>query len=365
MFDAEFYFALPPAIPTETEWPEAFDRTGQGTTNFSGNRPAISTNAQRGSKRIKRGKVTFETAAKLVTEYFEELRATRRLSPGVLRNYKSDVEDYLSWLQRRGIQNLRDVSAVEIQQYLQHLRGGHSLRRNQNSAASNRAPDENGHHFERATGNRKFLAASTIATRMSILRGWHGFVAKRYGGIDPMLSLPNEAVSYENSAVLSAEQINILLATPNLNTGKGLRAHAILCLLCDGFSPAEISDLSIDAVVNPDAVSRMTQLSLQTYNERARPHFLAQLRTKGLYSRRVFFSNRGTPLMGIGIGNIVKQQALAARLPFRLTASMLQRTGAARRARGLDLSDQSGMEVAALPRRAQLRHAFIKAHPRA
>ncbi len=105
--------------------------------------------------------------------------------------------------------------------------------------------------------------------------------------------------------------------------------------------------------------------SVQQYITRARPILVAKLKQKGRYSKRIFFTNRGTALSPVLMQQIVRRYADAAQLPPWVSASHLYKAGIARRARGADINEDSGTEIAALPRAAQLRHAYAKAHPRA
>jgi integrase/recombinase XerD len=209
----------------------------------------------------------------------------------------------------------------------------------------------------------KFLAASTVARKIAALREWHRFLARRYKWPNPAAHLEDALVTPSSTLALSAEQIKTLLAAPDLSQLSGLRDYAILCLLCDGFSPQEISALRHEE--GEEEFGETARGALQQYSTRVRPLLLARLRKKGHYSRRIFFTNRGTPLSPLILQQIVRRYARATQLPSWVSASHLYKMGAARRARGAAIGDDSGTEVAALPRVAQLRHVYAKAHPRA
>ncbi len=336
MFDSEIYFALPPSVPQETPLAEAFDRTLAPAKKL----------------RVARQKAP-QTSAELVEEFLRE----RDLSAGARRVLQSDLEMYLRWLQAHGVTKQRAVSVAQIEKYAHDLRSGQA------------------HGFgkarQRPALHTKFLAPSSVTRKLSAVREWHRFLARRYRWPDPaaqLPGLPGVRVAPAAALALSSEQIRNLLSMPKISTVRGLRDYAVLCLLCAGLSAQEISALPYDEYdesVTEFAFSETAQRAMQDYLMQARPLLLARLRQKGLYSRRLFFSNRGTPLSPLMVGQIVRRSVKGAELPSWVSPSQLCRSGRARRERGAALDEDSAMEVAALPRAAQLRHAYAKAHPRA
>lgn len=338
MFDSEFYFLLPPAVPQEVPWPEAFDRS-------FGQAPTL------GKRKAQRAP---QTASALVAEFLSDVQNERDLSAPSRRLLQADLESYWRWLQAQGIVKWRHVSAAQVEKYAHDLRSG-------------QAPDFT--RRKRPALQAKFLAPSTLARKLAAVREWHRFLARRYKWPDVAAHLTEAPLNSSASLALSAAQIKELLALPELSSVPGMRDYAILCLLCEGFSPQEISALRHEERFEESAtlsvLGETARRAIQAYNERARPLLVARLRKKGLYSRRTFFSNRSTPLSPLLIQQMVRRYVALAQLPSWVSASHLYKAGAARRARGASLEEESILEMAALPRAAQLRQAHAKAHPRA
>ena len=341
MFDTEFYFALPPAVPQEMALPEAFERAVQSRSAL------VEVSAQ---KMRRGGKKNLASTATLMSEFLSDAKNERAVSASALRLLQADLEMYERWLEARGVTKWRAVSENLIAQYEHDLRSGQ---------AHDSMPRQ------RPALRHKLLAASAVARKLAAVRHWHQFLARVYKWPNPATNASETSLVPTSSLALSAEQIKKILAANKASTVPDLRNYAILCLLCDGFSSKEIRDLRLEECEGEWPCGEPARGAVQDYKARARPLLLARLRKKGLYSRRLFFSNRGTPLSPLLMQQIVRRAVKAAQLPAWVAAAHLSRAGRARRERGATLDDDGAMEVAALPRVAQLRHAYTKAHPRA
>lgn len=332
MFDSESDF-LPPTIPREEELPEAFDRTVKATPK----------------PRAKRGRGASHSAEALLEEFIDKVQEQLGLSKGALRFYQADLAAYLCWLQAHGAREMQQVSRSLVEQY------AHDLHCGQMPVFSTRRP----------VLNAKFLASSTIARKLMAVREWHQFLARRYKWPNPAALLPDVPSPTNASLILSAEQIKALLAIPDVYSVSGLRDYAILCLICDGMSPPQIKALLYQNKEGKWPFGERAQQALQDYITRARPLLLARLRQKGLGSRYLFFTNRGTPFSPTRMQQMVRRYAREAQLPEWVSATRLSRIGLTRRACGAAPDEESIGEIAASPRAAQLQHAYAKAHPRA
>ena len=177
---------------------------------------------------------------------------------------------------------------------------------------------------ERARGCRE----STLARRLSSLRAFFRFAtAEGAVAADPCLELPSPKAGRRLPHLLSAPQVDRLLAQPDASAPLGLRDRAILELLyATGARVSELADLRTDSVLDELEVvrcegkrgkhrlvplGRRARAALRDYLARERPVLAA----KGPGEPWLFLSRTGRRLGRERLFAIARTHALAAGLP--------------------------------------------------
>ena len=157
-----------------------------------------------------------EPAAEAVLErYLRELEAVRGLSPHTLRNYRSDLTQFLVWLHARGAA-LGELSRAHYREWLADLQAGGA-------------------------------AEASIRRRSSTVKSF----ARRLAATGELPSDPLRLASIPKGAQrlpkpLSEQQISALLEAPDASTAAGLRDRAILEILYGcGVRISELAAMSV------------------------------------------------------------------------------------------------------------------------
>jgi site-specific recombinase XerD len=133
--------------------------------------------------------------------FLDELAATRGASPHTLRAYGADLAELVAHLAERGIEDPRAVTARTLRGFLVELDG-------------------------------RGLSGATLGRKLSAVRSFFRFLLER-GAVD---SLPTAGLRQRRGArplpgVLGREEVEALLAAPDVSTALGRRARALLELM--------------------------------------------------------------------------------------------------------------------------------------
>jgi len=227
----------------------------------------------------------------LVDSFLEYLVAERSSPENTLKAYGSDLEDFLRHVDGMGL-DLKTVDEVVIESYIVHLR------------------------------SRGFCPAS-INRRISTLRGFYRFLVEE--GItdgDPASAIPFTRKATRLPDVLSADEVERLLSTPDTAIPRGLRDKAMLeVLYATGLRVSELVGLRIHEVNlhvgylvcrGKGGRERLVPMGesarrwTSTYLGQARPH-LARKQTDVL-----FCSRRGGAMTRQAVWHAIRGYAAAA-----------------------------------------------------
>jgi integrase/recombinase XerD len=287
-------------------------------------------------------------------EYLAHLAVERNLSPRSIESYHRDLVQFISWLDEQSI-TLRQVERASLRNDLGH-------RRDQG------------------------LSARSTARALSALRGFFRFLVNtRVQTVDPTANLRSPSLWQTVPHVLTADEIDALLASPDTSTTLGLRDRAMLeTLYATGLRVSELVGLTTERVrLDPGYVrvigkgrkERVVPLGgsavswIDDYLERARP----ELNKKRL--SELFLNHRGGALTRQGFWKILRGHAVRAEISSPLSphivrhsfATHLVENGADLRAVQMMLGHASltTTEIYTHVAKERLRRLYDEKHPRA
>ena len=237
------------------------------------------------------------------------------------------------------------------------------------------------------SGSRRGKSARSSARQLSALRGFFRFlVRERAIDTDPSELVERPKVARKLPRVLSYEEVDLLLAAPPLDTGRGVRDSAMIHVMyASGLRVSELCSLKLgdlDRKVGTVAplgkggkrrlvpVGQIALERIDAYLELVRPQ------TKGAtVDPHLFLSPRGKRFTRQGLWKLLKAYARGAGIktptsPHKLRhsfATHLLRGGADLRAvqAMLGHADLGTTEIYTRVAQDHVRTAYDKAHPRA
>ena len=235
-------------------------------------------------------------------DYIHFIRVERQLSANTLASYRRDLEGYAQHLQ--DVQQLKDYNEVRREHILLHL--------------------EN----LRTEGK----TARTVARHISSIRSFHQFLLReKVTTTDPTVHLEMPQVEQKLPRVLSIEEIDALIATPDRSKPQGVRDIAMLELLyASGMRISELIELNIEdihltmgfvRVFGKGRKERIIPLGKGALNAISKYLERARYELQGKYPKTdaLFISHRGKRLTRQGCWKIIKEYAQKARINKELT----------------------------------------------
>lgn len=291
----------------------------------------------------------------LADRYINYLLVEKGLSDKTIESYSRDLTRYIDFLRESGIRDISDSESTLILKHLIKLRNDH-------------------------------LSARSRARHLISLRGFYRFlVQEKILDFDPvgLIDLPKSGLKLPD--VLSIENVNHILNTPDLAKPRGKRDAAMLELLyAAGLRVSELislklTDINIEAgfvrVFGKGSKERIVPIGqhakdkIDTYIKTARPLLL-----KHIISPHLFVARAGKPMTRQGFWKLLKQYALRSGIPKKVTphslrhsfASHLLEGGADLRAVQIMLGhvDISTTQIYTHVAREHLKRMHEKYHPR-
>lgn len=252
----------------------------------------------------------------LVEDFLQYLRHERGQAEHTQRTYKTQLDRFIAWAQRQGLQDWRQVDLAHLTAFLQHER--------QRPLARSPAPPT------------RRLSGESIYLEIAALRAFFRFCEReRLLPTNPAehLSLPRRWQRMPKA--LSDEEIARLLQPPPHPTPADLCDQAVLELAyASGLRLAELRHLRLEqlhleagfvTVIGKGNKERVVPVgrpaveALRRYLETGRPQ-LVRPRSPGV----VFLTRRGTPFAPVTLWWRIKQRARRATLARNLTPHMLR-----------------------------------------
>lgn len=154
-----------------------------------------------------------------IREYIGYLRIEKNASNYTVDSYLKDINDFVTFIKTIDINNLDEVTYLNIRKYLAFL-------------------------------NEKQYAKRTIARKISSLRSFYRFlVRENYLEVNPFLMVSTPKIEKKLPNFLYEEEIIELINAPDLSKNLGLRDRAIIEILyASGMRVSELVSLNIDSI---------------------------------------------------------------------------------------------------------------------
>ncbi len=292
-----------------------------------------------------------------IKDFLHYLTVERGLAKNTIVSYERDLKKYVLFLKEDG-KTLNDVTRTTIVQFLKTLKD---------------------------TGN----ASKTIARHVASVRSFHQFLLReKVTNQDPSVHIETPQTERTLPKVLSMQEVEILLETPNTTTPFGLRDKAMIELLyATGMRVSELVGLNLeDAHLTMGFVrcfgkgnkeriiplGSMAKQALQNYLQTGRGK-LANPKKRA--NDALFLNHHGERLTRQGFWKILKRLTIEAKIEKELTphtlrhsfATHLLENGADLRAvqEMLGHADISTTQIYTHVSKARLKDVYNMYHPRA
>ncbi|MBL8917255.1 MAG: site-specific tyrosine recombinase XerD [Myxococcaceae bacterium] len=290
----------------------------------------------------------------LLDAFVTFLRAERNLAPKTVDAYAMDVRDWLDELKRRGLA----VESATRDDVLEHL----------------------------AWLARKGLSARSRARHLAALRGFHRFLEdEKLAPGNPTDDLDTPKHTRKLPVFLTLDEVEALLASPELSTPSGLRDRAMIeVLYATGLRVSELVKLGVNDVNLTDGFvlvmgkgrkERVVPLGkhaighLQAYLTSSRPALL-----KGRQTSALFVTPRGKGFSRMGFWKLLRRHARRAGITKALSPHKLRHSFATHLVeRGADLravqamlghADLATTQIYTHVDSQRLRGTYDRHHPR-
>lgn len=248
-------------------------------------------------------------ARTLAERWLTHLIVERGVSAHTESNYRRDVNRYLTWLERAGITDLKQVNARDVEAYVADLRRG--------------------------VDGARALSTSSAARALVVARGLHKFgVAEGVLDADVAAEVTPPKQGEKLPDTLSVQEVEALLESCPTETPVGVRDRALLELLyATGARVSELLGLSVDDVQDSDGVITVTgkgnkqrlvpvgkhaQAAVSAYLVRVRPAFATGK------SHALFLNTRGGALSRQSAWTVLKHAAQRAGIDKEISPHTLR-----------------------------------------
>jgi len=316
----------------------------------------------------------------LLLDFLAYLELERGLSRNTLEAYRSDLLQFGSFMQRRGVRVMQ-AQHGDLAAFLAELSGGAAAAPEHDGASAPAAAEA----ARRIT--RPPAAAATLGRKVACLRSFYRHL-RREGLIehDPTAELHGPRKTQRLPRVLTRDEVARLLREPKGTEPLALRDRALLeVMYASGLRVSEVTGLELADIDLQEGmlcargkgskerlvpVGRQAIAALDAYCRRARPVLLG-LRSES----KLFVNRRGAGLTRQGLYKIVQGHARGAGLQERMSPHTLRHSFATHLlAGGCDLrslqemlghADLATTQVYTHLSAERLKDAYFSAHPRA
>ena len=286
-----------------------------------------------------------------IQEFITYLRDDKKSSANTEASYRRDLQKAAAFFEEQKITDVCEITATNIRSYLLYL-------------------------------EKKNFSSATVSRNLASLHAFFHYLFKtRKITEDPSEQLHPPKVEKKMPVILSVEQIERLMAQPNLETVKGIRDRAMLEMLyATGIRVSELINLCLEDVnlqlgyiVCHDR-ERMIPFGdaakkcLQVYLGSARPRLVS-----GTDCRYLFPNCSGKQMSRQGFWKVLKGYAAKAGIDKDITPRMFRHSCAAHMAAGgaglqiiqemLGYTDVAATQIYA-EFQPGIRKEYSKAHPR-
>ncbi|WP_067933714.1 site-specific tyrosine recombinase XerD [Alicyclobacillus kakegawensis] len=291
-----------------------------------------------------------------IADFSDYLVVERGLAKNTLESYRRDLSTFLAYVENQCHVPVEGVTQQHILSYLASLR-------------------------------QQGRANSTISRNLASIRSFfHYLVATDVLTVDPTAHVDTPKIEKRLPKVLSVDEVERLLAAPNLQTVAGLRDRAMLELLyATGIRVSELVSLNVEDLNLAAGFLRCTGKGdkervipvgdiavqvLSAYLQQSRPEFLRLTDDSAL-----FLNHLGERMSRQGFWKLLKKYAKLAGIVKDITPHTLRHSFATHLLeRGADLravqemlghADISTTQIYTHVTRGRLRELYASSHPRA
>jgi integrase/recombinase XerD len=295
--------------------------------------------------------------------YLDHLTVERGLADNTLAAYRRDLDRYLAFLTKRGIENIGSIEPSTIRSFIASV------------SASTHGPD--GEPYK----------ATTVSRMLSAVRTFHRFAVREgLADDDPTAGVVRPRLPRALPHPLTVDEVAAIVEAPRGDEPTGLRDRAILELLYGaGLRVSELTGLDVDDLDLDGAavrvlgkggkerdvpIGRMAREAIGTYLTRARPA-LAHPRSRAA----LFLNTRGGRLTRQSCARLLEVHARAAGIRRSVTPHDLRHSFATHLLEGgadvrvvqelLGHASVATTQIYTLVTAEHLRSAYYTAHPRA
>lgn len=292
--------------------------------------------------------------------FLDYLRLERNASPYTIKNYGSEIREFLEFAKGEGVQGWPDITVSLIRRYLLWL-------------------------------NHRELSSSSVARRLSELRSFAQYLVRG----DELSQNPFRLVSLPRlperlPRYLTYDETIALLRVPDTSTPGGLRDRAILeVLYASGVRVSELVGLNLGdydgetrelRVLGKGDKERIALLgipacrALDAYITAGRSELLKR-RKQAVVTEALFLNRFGGRLSSRSVSSLIRKSAVTAGIPRRVTPHVLRHTFATHLLDGgadlryiqelLGHANISTTQVYTHVSQERLRQVYMGAHPRA
>jgi integrase/recombinase XerD len=287
-----------------------------------------------------------------ISTYADFLKIEKRQSPNTITSYRHDINYFASCLLDK---NLKDVNSDDVRSFLVFLRA-------------------------------KGFASSTVARYLSSIKSFYRYLFGEKLILDNPIEIIDSPCPWRKLPnVLSVEEIDALIAAPDLKTSDGLRDFAMLELLyATGLRVTELISLKLSAVdlsvgylrtLGKGSKERVipfgdnARIAIENYLLSVRPSL-----SKKTQSTDLFLTRRGTSMTRQGFWKILKKYITKAKISGNISPHTLRHAFATHLLeRGADLrsvqqmlghSDISSTQIYTHILKERMREVHDRFHPR-
>lgn len=240
---------------------------------------------------------------KVMTEYLNFLKNTKKSSDNTIQAYKRDLNFFFEYLKKNNLEYL-NVEYDDIQKYIEEL-------------------------------NNEGRKAASISRRLATLRSFYGYLLKKkLIKTIPTNKVNTPKVEKKAPMILTADEVEILLSQPKSDDLKGIRDKAMLeFAYATGMKVSEIINLDLKDVNLVDSyvvcnegyskrvvpLGRISKEALVEYLDNSRPYLLKTEDEKPL-----FVNVMGNRLTRQGFWKIIKQYQEQAHIEKEITPHVLR-----------------------------------------
>ena len=287
-----------------------------------------------------------------ISTYTDFLKIEKRQSPNTITSYRHDINYFASYLLSK---KLNDVKTDDVRSFLIFLR-------------------------------EKGLARSTVARYLSSIKSFYRYLYTEKLILNNPIEIIDSPCPWRKLPnVLSAEEVDALIAAPDIKTSAGLRDHAMLELLyATGLRVTELISLKLGDVdlgvgylrtLGKGSKERVVpfgdaaRIAIENYILRVRPSVSQKTESTDL-----FLTRRGTTMTRQGFWKILKKYITKAEISGNVSPHTLRHAFATHLLeRGADLrsvqqmlghSDISSTQIYTHILKERMREVHDRFHPR-